>query len=222
VYCLRLPLCETRYPLFITFKANARLRGCIGTFTPQELRTGLKEFALKSAFKDSRFPPLLRHELESLSCHVSLLVQFERAAHPYDWVVGVHGISIKFCDEAGNHFSATYLPEVALEQGWDQRKTLKELVYKAGYRHQVTEVLINMIETTRYQSSKSAISYPDYVEAKQRQTKTSTSVPPQSVDSRQKFPKRHQVDDPAPAFPHKHSQHGVHPPAVDEEARGSN
>jgi AMMECR1 domain-containing protein len=40
-------------PLFVTFKtvANGRksLRGCIGTFTPQSLHDGLKDYALQSA-----------------------------------------------------------------------------------------------------------------------------------------------------------------------------
>jgi AMMECR1 domain-containing protein len=48
---------------------------------------------------------------------VSLLVDFEEADHHFDWEVGVHGIQIIFSVESRS-YSATYLPEVALEQGF--------------------------------------------------------------------------------------------------------
>ena len=71
------------------------------------------------------------NELPNLNCEVSLLVNFEEAKNPYDWEVGKHGIDIKFEDEEGEFHSATYLPEVAEEQGWDQKTTLKHLIRKA-------------------------------------------------------------------------------------------
>ena len=71
-----------------------------------------------SAFQDRRFEPIAAREVPSLRCSVSLLVCYETAAHAFDWVVGTHGILIKFQDKKGKHYSATYLPEVASEQGW--------------------------------------------------------------------------------------------------------
>ena len=44
------------------------LRGCIGTFEPLPIREGIAEYALISAFRDSRFRKIERHELESLEC----------------------------------------------------------------------------------------------------------------------------------------------------------
>ena len=44
----------------------SRLRGCIGTFEPQPLREGLAEYALISAFRDTRFRRIEEDELESL------------------------------------------------------------------------------------------------------------------------------------------------------------
>jgi AMMECR1 domain-containing protein len=35
----------------------------------------------------------------------------------HDWEVGKHGILISFTDKGGTNYSATYLPEVAHEQG---------------------------------------------------------------------------------------------------------
>ena len=45
-----------------------RLRGCIGNFEPLPLHDGLSEYALISAFKDSRFKKIDKSELERLEC----------------------------------------------------------------------------------------------------------------------------------------------------------
>ncbi|MGH0126622.1 UNVERIFIED_CONTAM: hypothetical protein FKN15_016534 [Acipenser sinensis] len=107
------------YPLFVTWKTgrDKRLRGCIGTFSAMSLHSGLREYTLTSALKDSRFPPMTREELPKLFCSVSLLTNFEDAADYLDWEVGEHGIRIEFVNEKGMKRTATYLPEVAKEQG---------------------------------------------------------------------------------------------------------
>ncbi|NP_001086182.1 Alport syndrome, mental retardation, midface hypoplasia and elliptocytosis chromosomal region gene 1 L homeolog [Xenopus laevis] len=107
------------YPLFVTWKTgrDKRLRGCIGTFSAMNLHSGLREYTLTSALKDSRFPPMTRDELPRLFCSVSLLTNFEDVCDYLDWEVGVHGIRIEFINEKGSKRTATYLPEVAKEQG---------------------------------------------------------------------------------------------------------
>lgn len=62
-------------PLFVTWKIgrDQRLRGCIGTFSELNLHSGLKEYALTSALKDSRFDPISRDELPRLTVSVSIL-----------------------------------------------------------------------------------------------------------------------------------------------------
>ncbi|TKY86890.1 hypothetical protein EX895_004178 [Sporisorium graminicola] len=101
------------YPLFVTWNifphssvsrksntvsispnAEARLRGCIGTFEPYPLAQGLAEYASISAFKDHRFSPISQSELARLECGVSLLTGFEECDDYLDWQVGVHGIYI--------------------------------------------------------------------------------------------------------------------------------
>lgn len=94
-----------------------RLRGCIGTFNAMNLQSGLREYALTSAFKDSRFSPMTRDEFPKLSVSVSILRHFEDGDDYLDWEVGVHGIRIEFINEKGNKRTATYLPEVASDQG---------------------------------------------------------------------------------------------------------
>ena len=82
-----------------------------------------------------------------------------------DWVVGTHGIDIEFEDSKGQSFTATFLPEVAKEEGWDQRTTLKYLVQKAGYMGTLDKIIKN-IKLTRYQSLKKTISYTQYKKMK--------------------------------------------------------
>jgi len=48
---------------------------------------------------------------------VSILTNFEDANDCMDWEVGIHGIRIEFINENGSRRTATYLPEVAPEQG---------------------------------------------------------------------------------------------------------
>ena len=75
---------------------EGRLRGCIGTLSPTELRTGLREYALISSLRDRRFDPVSEAEVPRLSVTVSLLTNYEDARHVYDWEVGVHGIILSF------------------------------------------------------------------------------------------------------------------------------
>lgn len=91
---------------------DKRLRGCIGTFSEMELHSGLREYAITSALKDSRFAPISRDELQRLNVSVSILQSFEEARGHLDWIIGVHGIRIEFLTERGARRTATYLPKV--------------------------------------------------------------------------------------------------------------
>ena len=64
-------------------------------------------------------------------------------------------------------YSATFLPEVAAEEGWDQMTTLKYLVEKAGYNGKLEDVL-EKISCERYQSSKILLTYKEYLQMKQQ------------------------------------------------------
>jgi uncharacterized protein (TIGR00296 family) len=136
------------------------LRGCIGSLSPQPI-VQLYAFAQKSAFEDTRFDPLQYEEMSSLQIGVSLLVNYEVALHAEDWVPGVHGIIIDF-RVGGKKYSATYLPEVAEEQGWSQSEALQSLAKKAGYPEKLTSALKASMSVTRYQSSKHALTYAEW------------------------------------------------------------
>jgi AMMECR1 domain-containing protein len=90
------------------------------------------------------------------------LVDFETASGPLDWVIGVHGIRISFKDN-GKHRSATYLPEISLEQGWTKEETLDSLMHKAGYYGKSGGwESVDDFKLTRYQSQKGRAGYDDY------------------------------------------------------------
>ncbi|KAF9561369.1 AMME syndrome candidate protein 1 protein [Mortierella alpina] len=163
---------DSHYPLFVTWstteknEADLILRGCIGNFGAMPLHSGLKEYALTSAFNDGRFPPIAKNELSSLVCGVSLLVDFEDGANYLDWEVGVHGIWIEFKDNNGRKKTATYLPEVAKEQGWTKQKAIDSLLRKGGYRGTITQDFLDAVILTRYQSKKAKASYQEYLETR--------------------------------------------------------
>ncbi|KAJ7047693.1 AMMECR1 domain-containing protein [Mycena alexandri] len=172
-----------------------RLRGCIGSFEPLALHDGLQEFALISAFRDHRFRKIERSELEGLECAVSLLTDFEDAASYLDWTVGVHGISITFAhpsllanaSESGapsplssstylprvtsrQTFTATYLPDVIPEQGWDKIEAVDSAIQKAGWSGLITEDLRRSVKLRRYQSKMCVVGWDEYIEWREQQT----------------------------------------------------
>jgi len=168
---------------------SPRLRGCIGSFEPHSLHEGLAEYALISAFKDYRFNKITKHELDSLECSISLLTDFEDASSYLDWKVGVHGIYITFphplslpavsgtpsplssslslstSPSVSKHsFSATYLPEVAPDQGWDKIETVDSAIHKAGWTGRVSEDIRRSVKLRRYQSRKCTVNWNQFVE----------------------------------------------------------
>ncbi|KAG2440054.1 hypothetical protein HXX76_004168 [Chlamydomonas incerta] len=164
---------DSRCALFVTWNTRSsgghhRLRGCIGTLEPKQLHAALHDYTLNSALRDHRFSPIKFKELPSLQCKVSLLSRFEKAAGWQDWAVGTHGIIIHFTDpEARVRRTATFLPDVAPEQGWDRQAAIDALVRKAGYSGPITPQLRDAISLERYQSTIAAVTYEEFVDALQ-------------------------------------------------------
>jgi uncharacterized protein (TIGR00296 family) len=153
-------------PLFVTWELctnnHWHLRGCIGTLSPRPLYRSVKEYALTSATRDRRFHPISFEETPLLRVGVSLLIKYQPCKDVWDWTIGVHGILIKFC-VTNKHYSATYLPEVAHEQGWDHQQAIASLIQKAGYTGKIDDHLYPKIQCTRYQSSKHKQTFQDYL-----------------------------------------------------------
>ena len=115
--------------VFVTINEDGRLRGCIGSLTPQEpLVDAVVSRAIAAATQDPRFPPVEREELPKLELHVSVLSPVREVSGPEEIKIGRHGIIVKQGFRSG-----VYLPEVAVEQGWDLDTTLSHLCSgKAG------------------------------------------------------------------------------------------
>ncbi|KAL7671980.1 hypothetical protein ACOME3_006878 [Neoechinorhynchus agilis] len=155
---------DDSFPLFVTWHVGREkhLRGCIGTFSATPLRRGLQEFAIKSAFQDTRFSPITHGELSRLQCTVSLLIDFEPIDSFIDWEIGIHGIRLEFKIHGSSTYSATYLPDVAREQGWNHRQTIDSLIKKSGYNGLIDDALRHRVNLVRYRSQKITKTYADY------------------------------------------------------------
>ncbi len=119
---------------FVTVKAPAtegegfRLRGCIGGIAAREpLYRNVIHFAAEAAFRDPRFPPLTREELDAVRVSVSVLAPLQPVASPDEIVPGRHGVVLE-----KESRQAVFLPQVAAEQGWDRDQLLEHLALKAG------------------------------------------------------------------------------------------
>lgn len=137
---------------------------------------GLREYAITSATNDSRFSPISRDEYPLLSCAVSILTHFEPCSSYMDWDIGLHGIRIEFLNERGAKRSATYLPEVAHEQGWNHLQTIDSLLRKGGYKAPITSEMRKSIQVTRYRSEKLTLHYNDYVQSKMNSSSTTATI----------------------------------------------
>jgi len=160
-------------PLFVSWENvsghGARLRGCIGSLTPRHLHGGLGEYALHSGVRDGRFTPVDVGEVPSLECKVSLLKCYEVVENYLDWEIGVHGLTIEFDDDdARRKRSATYLPDIAKQEGWSKHETIDSLIRKAGFRGELTDRLRGSLRTTRYQSTAAKANYEEYLRVRQK------------------------------------------------------
>jgi MEMO1 family protein len=113
---------------FVTLQEHGELRGCIGHMA-EDMPLGqvVGGMALAAAFEDRRFPPVEARELPALSIEISVLTPLERVRGPEDVVIGRDGVEIRKDGHAG-----VFLPEVAVEQGWDLEALMGNLCLKAG------------------------------------------------------------------------------------------
>ncbi|KAJ4418319.1 hypothetical protein N0V85_001483 [Neurospora sp. IMI 360204] len=156
-------------PLFVTWNVvqdsdddDVSLRGCIGTFEAQPLSSGLPSYALTSALQDTRFHPISRAELPTLQVAVTLLTDFEPAADAMDWELGKHGLRISFVYR-GRRYGATYLPDVAPEQGWTKEETVVSLMRKAGWEGNKSRWREVELRVVRYQGKKEKLGFEEYI-----------------------------------------------------------
>jgi len=113
---------------FVTLKKQGELRGCIGSIQPEApLYQAVIVGAVKAAHYDPRFKPVQADEVDQLEIAVSVLSHPQTITSYEAFEVGKQGIIL---EKEGRR--AVYLPEVAIEQGWNREQTLSHLAKKAG------------------------------------------------------------------------------------------
>ena len=114
---------------FVTIHKDGQLRGCIGEIVPRRpVYEAVMGQAVNAAFNDRRFKPLDASEFGEIDFEISAYAESPRPVESRDAIeLGRHGIVF----EKGGR-SALFLPQVALEQGWDLEETLTHLAQKAG------------------------------------------------------------------------------------------
>jgi AmmeMemoRadiSam system protein B/AmmeMemoRadiSam system protein A len=115
---------------FVTLHKNGNLRGCIGEIMPNNsIYQAVLNQAVNSAFNDRRFRPVTKDELNKIDIEISALTPPKKISSWRDIKIGKHGVILR-----KNGRSAVFLPQVAPEQGWDVKETLKHLSMKAGLK----------------------------------------------------------------------------------------
>ena len=117
-----------KYGAFVTLYNQHVLRGCVGTCTPSSaLSTIVVEMTEAAATRDPRVKPVRVEELEHIQIHVSVISPLDAADDPLSLEIGKHGLYI-----ARNRKRGVFLPEVAVEHGWNQAEFLAQTCIKAN------------------------------------------------------------------------------------------
>jgi len=113
---------------YVTYEKEGLLRGCLGRVeSDRPVYLGVQYAAAAAAVADPRFHPVTLRELESLSMEITLLHPIREVDDPAEIEIGRHGVLMR----VGQEQSALYLPQVAVQQGWDLEETLAHLCLKA-------------------------------------------------------------------------------------------
>lgn len=119
---------DVKRGVFVTVNENGELRGCMGHF---EADTPLFEIvarqAVVAATQDPRFMPLSADELGRIKIEISVLSEPRAVASYKDIEVGTHGVILR-----KGMAGATFLPQVAPDEGWGLEEMLSNLSRKAG------------------------------------------------------------------------------------------
>ena len=132
--------------------------------------------------------------LKESNTRVSLLTDFEDADSYLDWTIGVHGINVTFPHPSllnstssetpspvssssylpritsKQSFSATYLPDVIPEQGWNKIEAVDSAIHKAGWTGRITEDIRRSVKLRRYQSKTYVVSWEEYIHWREKST----------------------------------------------------
>jgi AmmeMemoRadiSam system protein A len=118
---------------FVTLHKGGLLRGCIGTIEPNTaLISCVEENAVNAAFRDPRFPPVAKDELDAVDIEISVLtiprlLTFKDGEDLKNQIIpGSHGVILSH-----GHRRSTFLPQV-WEQLPQKEDFLEHLCLKGG------------------------------------------------------------------------------------------
>lgn len=128
----RIVALTARSGAFVTLRSGkgelAPLRGCIGRMiADKSLLEVVREMAEAAAFEDPRFSPLAASEYSGISVEITVLTPMRPVASVEEIEIGRHGVYL-----TKGWQQAVFLPQVAIEQGWDREELLANLCRKAG------------------------------------------------------------------------------------------
>lgn len=120
---------KIRCGAFVSLYIRNELRGCIGTFSENDLlHENVCSMAVSAATSDSRFSPVRSHELTEIKIEISVLSPRKKIRAPDEIILGTHGIYIK-----NDGLRGTLLPQVAIKENWTVEQFLGYCSkYKAG------------------------------------------------------------------------------------------
>lgn len=99
---------------FVSLHKDGQLRGCIGSFVPDEpLYQVVQDMAISASTKDYRFPRVSTDELKEIDIEISVLTPLKKISSADEIVLGKHGIYMK-----KGYNTGTFLPQVATQTGW--------------------------------------------------------------------------------------------------------
>ena len=114
---------------FVTLHEAGELRGCIGNMVGQgPLCQTVADMAVEAATDDLRFRKLLPDEIDKIELEISVLSPLQRVKSADEIKIPGNGVIVKRGFNSG-----VYLPQVAVETGWDKEEFLNSLcAHKAG------------------------------------------------------------------------------------------
>ncbi|MCX5677860.1 MAG: AmmeMemoRadiSam system protein B [Candidatus Omnitrophica bacterium] len=129
---------------FVTLHENGELRGCIGNMVGQgPLYQTIADMAIEAATGDPRFHVVSPGEISKLELEISVLSPLKKISSTDEIKIPGHGVLVRRGFKSG-----VYLPQVAVETGWNKEEFMASLCeHKAGlgpdvWKDPATEIYI--------------------------------------------------------------------------------
>ena len=142
------PILLEERAVFVTLQKDGNLSGCIGHMHARiPLYEAVIEMSAAAAFEDPRFQNIERIDLDDIKIEISILSPMEKISDYKKIRMGIDGVWIKQGFRSG-----VYLPQVAIDTGWDRDTFLQSLCSsKAGlpsdaYKDSNCEIYIYQVE----------------------------------------------------------------------------